>query len=118
MRFVHAIVRLKPEQVALYAKVCMELRGLVLENEPGCPIFELAPDPQDPNVYHVFEAYKDMAAIQAHIAKDYYKRTARILVECMEGDHMVEIDRQGLTGNAMYGLINSVTMNRYETLEG
>jgi quinol monooxygenase YgiN len=111
-------MQIKPEKTELYEKTCLELRELMQKHEPeGAPIFELARDPKDPCVYHVFEAYKDQAAIDHHTSTDYYKRTAAVFVECLAGNHLEEIKRRGLTGREMYSLINSLKLEAYETLE-
>ncbi len=116
MIFVHAIVRVKPEKTALYEEAFRALRARTLANEPGCPVFEAAVNPSDPCEYRVFEAYEDEDAIAQHISTDYYAPAAATFVECMEGDHMEEIERRGLTGRAMYDVIKSVKMERFETL--
>jgi quinol monooxygenase YgiN len=117
MRVTQAILRIKPEKAELYEKTFHELRDKVLENEPGTTFFELCRDPEQPGAYRVFEAYADAEAIQAHVATDYYLETARIFVECLEGDHMVEIARRGLTQpRDMYALVNSLKLERFETV--
>ena len=108
MKFIHAILRVKPEKAELYEKTFREFRAKVLENEPGVPVFELCKDAEVPYGYRCFEGYKDLDAIQTHVAKDYYHAAARIFVECLEGDHMEEIVRRGLTGREMYALVRSV----------
>lgn len=115
MRFVHAILRVKPEKADLYERTFKELQDLVQKHEPGTLLFEAAKDPEVPNGYRVFEAYKDMKAVDDHTATDYYKRTAAVFVECLEGDHMEQIRARGLTGRAMYQLITSVKLERFDT---
>ncbi len=45
-------------------------------DEPGCLMFNIAQDDADPNVLHLFEVYRDDAAIDAHVAAPHYQRFA------------------------------------------
>ena len=116
MRFIHVELRVKSEKAALYEETFEELKKLVRENEPGCRLFELARDADEPHLYHVLEAYDDLAAIEDHAATDYYLRTADVFVECIEGGHMEEIQRRGLKGREMYSVINNIDFMRLDTL--
>ncbi|MFW5824971.1 MAG: putative quinol monooxygenase [Marinobacter sp.] len=35
-------------------------------NEPGCLTFEVTPDADNPNLFHVYEAFVDRQAFEAH----------------------------------------------------
>jgi quinol monooxygenase YgiN len=116
MRLTHVTLRVKPDRAELYEKAFHELRAKVLENEPGVFVFEACRDPVEPNTYRVFEGYKTPEAIQKHIVTDYYIASARIFVECIEGDHMAEIERQGLRGVDMYKAVKGLKFERMETI--
>jgi quinol monooxygenase YgiN len=116
MKFMHVTLRVKPDKAALYEKTFLELRKMVLEREPGALVFEACKDPDVPNGYRVFEAYKDQDAITSHSATEYYLRTAKVFVECLEGDHMDEIKRRGLEGREMYTVIKGIKFERFETI--
>jgi quinol monooxygenase YgiN len=45
-------------------------------DEPGCLMFNIAQDDADPNVLHLFEVYRDDAAVEAHVATPHFKRFA------------------------------------------
>jgi len=45
-------------------------------DEPGCLMFNIAQDDADPNVLHLFEVYRDDAAVDAHVAMPHFKRFA------------------------------------------
>ena len=60
---------------------------------------------------------RDAAAIGAHAATDYYDATARVFSECLEGDHLEEIGRRGVTdAREMYKLVNGLKLERFETI--
>jgi quinol monooxygenase YgiN len=116
MRFIHAILQVHPDKAALYEETFETLKQACLEREPGTLVFELARDPETPNGYRVFEAYRDLDAIMAHVGTDYYKTAAAVFVECIAGDHMDEIRRRGLVGREMYDVVKTVKMERFDTL--
>jgi autoinducer 2-degrading protein len=45
-------------------------------HEPGCMMFNIARDDSDPNVLHLFEVYRDDAAVGAHEATPHFQRFA------------------------------------------
>ncbi len=49
--------------------------------EPGCLMFNVAQDDADPNVLHLFEVYRDDAAVDAHVAASHYLRFAETTKE-------------------------------------
>jgi quinol monooxygenase YgiN len=116
MRFVHVTLTVKPEKAELYEQTFRELKEQVRQFEPGCTFFELCRDPAQPLAYHVLEAYQDQDAVAAHTATAYYLQTAAIFVECLAGDHMIEIRKRKLTGLAMYSVVNNLHFERFETL--
>lgn len=43
-------------------------------DEPGCLMFNIAQDDADPDVLHLFEVYRDDAAVEAHVATPHFRR--------------------------------------------
>lgn len=44
------------------------------KNEPGCLMFNVVQDGADPNVLHLFEVYRDDAAVEAHKAAPHFQK--------------------------------------------
>ena len=65
----HALVvtiQIKPEYREPFMEAMLQdARGSV-ENEPGCLRFDIVQDTEDPNRIHLYEVYRDEAAIEAH----------------------------------------------------
>lgn len=112
MRIIHVTLRVKPEKVGLYEHTFNELKDKVRQYEPGCALLEACKDPDDPHTYHVIEAYTDEHAVEEHVKTPYYKTTADIFVQCLQGDHMKEIEERNLQGREMYGVIKSIDFQR------
>lgn len=116
MKITKVRLKIRPEMRQRYVDTFMRLRDLVHAHEPDCTLFELCRDPESDDTYHVFEAYADEAAVEAHVSTPYYNETARIFVECLQGDHMPEIEAQNLEGRAMYQVVKGMGFERHETL--
>ena len=50
-------------------------------DEPGCLMFNIAQDDADPDVLHLFEVYRDGAAVEAHAATPHFQRFAEVTRE-------------------------------------
>lgn len=116
MKITKVRLKIRPEMRQRYEETFLRLRELVLAEEPGCSLFELCRDADSADTYHVFEAYIDDDAVDAHVSTPYYKDTARVFVECLQGDHMPEIEAQNLEGRAMYQVVKGMGFERHETL--
>lgn len=116
MRITKVTLHVRPDKARVYEETFQRLRERVLAEEEGCTFFELCRDPNDRGTYHVLEAYADEAAVEAHVTTPYYKETARVFVECLQGDHMAAIRARGLEGRAMYQLVEGIRFERLETV--
>jgi quinol monooxygenase YgiN len=116
MRIIEATLRVKPEKAAFYEKTFKEYLEKVRANEPGTILLEVCRDPAVPNGYRVFEVYKDLEAVEIHATAAYYKEAAAVFIECLEGDHMQEIRRRGLTGRDIYPLVKTLKLERFDTI--
>ena len=117
MRFIHVTLRIRPDKAETYESTFFELQRLVRENEPGCRMFELCKDPDEPFAYHVLEAYDDQDAVDAHAGTEYYSRTANIFIACLAGDHMETIKAKGLTGRYMYSVVENIQFERLDSIQ-
>lgn len=117
MKITTVRLKIRPEMRQRYEETFLRLRDRVHAEEPGCTLFELSRDPESDDTYIVFEAYADDAAVEAHVSTPWYKETARVFVECLQGDHMPEIEARGLEGRAMYQVVKGMGFERHETIQ-
>lgn len=67
-------VRVKREHhQAFVEEMLLDARGSE-RTEPGCIAFHVVQDDADPDVLHLFEVYRDDAAIAAHQAAPHFQR--------------------------------------------
>ena len=76
MKALLVTIYMKPEhRERLLAELRSDAYGSE-RHEPGCLMFNIAQDDADPNVLHLFEVYRDDAAVDAHVATPHFQRFA------------------------------------------
>ena len=72
MRALVVTIQIKPEHKEAFMEAMLDdARGSV-GNEPGCLRFDVLQDTEDPNRIHLYEVYRDEAAIEAHRQAPHY----------------------------------------------
>ena len=66
MVVLHVTVRVKPEHVGKFLDAARENAEHSARDEPGCLRFDVLQDNEDPNKIHLYEVYKDQAALDYH----------------------------------------------------
>lgn len=68
MHVIAVRMKIKPEHVADFEAAMRRHVEATGRTEPGCVEFSVAKDKEDPTTYHLFEVYRDDAALAAHQA--------------------------------------------------
>jgi quinol monooxygenase YgiN len=72
MKILVVKIQLKPEYRDQFIQASYgDARGAV-EDEPDCLRFDLLQDTKDPNVFYLYEVYKDDAAFQYHLTTPHF----------------------------------------------
>jgi quinol monooxygenase YgiN len=72
MRALVVTIQIVPEHREAFMEALLDdARGSV-GNEPGCLRFDVLQDLEDPNRIHLYEVYRDEAAIEAHRQAPHY----------------------------------------------
>ena len=72
MKALVVTIQIKPEFKDAFMEAMLDdARGSV-QNEPGCLRFDVVEDTEDPNRIHLYEVYRDDAAIAAHREAPHY----------------------------------------------
>lgn len=65
-------IQIKPGYKDAFMEAMLDdARGSV-QDEPGCLRFDVLQDSEDPDRLHLYEVYRDQAAIEAHRAAPHY----------------------------------------------
>lgn len=74
MHVLFVTIRIQPEhREAFMESMLDDARGSVAD-EPGCLRFDVLQDSQDPNTIHLYEAYRDQEAFNAHLQAPHFIR--------------------------------------------
>lgn len=84
--------KVKADKTVIYESTFKALREKVLANEPGVTFYELCRVAEEENTYRVVECYKDQAAQDEHLNKDYYKAAFATVADCLvDGQFEMEV---------------------------
>ena len=70
---------------AFMASMMADARGSN-DDEPGCLRFDVLQDTEDPNKIHLYEVYKDEAALEAHRQAPHYTKWRETVADWFDGD--------------------------------
>jgi len=65
--------RIKPAHVDAFDAAIIENARASRDTEPGCKQFDVCRDPNDTQLFFLYELYEDDAAIDAHLQSDHYQ---------------------------------------------
>ncbi len=65
--------RIHDAHVAAFEVAITENARASREDEPGCRQFDVCRDPNDPQLFFLYELYDDDAAIQAHLQSAHFQ---------------------------------------------
>ena len=69
---VDATYRLKRDDVAAFASLALRMAAAAGRRD-GCVFLKVAQDLTDPETFHLFESWRDQAALDAHGASDEFQ---------------------------------------------
>ncbi|MGB8363790.1 MAG: putative quinol monooxygenase [Rhizomicrobium sp.] len=78
-----ATIKVRADKVEEFEGVARKLGAQVKANEPDCLLYCMTKDRSDPLTYRNLELFRDQAAIDQHVVRDYFISA----VEKMRGCH-------------------------------
>lgn len=85
-----ATIHLKEDHVEAFEAIARELEAKVAAHEPDCVLYRMTRSRDDPLTYRSMEIFRDQAAIDAHIAADYFRSAAKGMRDCASRESLVE----------------------------
>ena len=79
-----------PEDADRVAAILIELRDLSRQ-EPGIMQFEVARGQDRPNIFALWEVYRDDAALKAHLESDHFQRLGINGIRRLATERLAEI---------------------------
>jgi autoinducer 2-degrading protein len=65
--------RIKPAFVEAFERAIVANATTSRETEPGCRQFDVCRDPDDPQLFFLYELYDDAAAFEAHLHAPHFR---------------------------------------------
>jgi autoinducer 2-degrading protein len=81
------------ERVAAFHETIIENARASTATEPGCRQFDVCIDPDNDNVFFLYEIYDDDAAIAAHLASDHFLHMNTLTQHWVEKKTVRRFDR-------------------------
>lgn len=85
-----ATVEIQPDKAPEFEAVALELEIQVSANEPGCLLYRMTRSRTEPHTYKGLELYRDQAALDQHVATDYFQAALARMSVCVSGTPQVE----------------------------
>jgi quinol monooxygenase YgiN len=78
------------ENAAAFEAVATELASATRAGEPGNKLYQLVRNQKEPTQFRMMELYADQAAVEAHMASDWFKAAGPKLMALIEGRMLLE----------------------------
>jgi quinol monooxygenase YgiN len=85
-----ATIRVRDDMVDDFERTALELERQVAAHEPDCLTYRMARSRTEPLTYRSLEIFRDQAALDAHVAADYFVAAARAMRPCTASESIVE----------------------------
>ena len=85
-----ATIRVRADKVAQFERAARELEAQVKANEPDCLLYRMTKSRADPLTYRNLEIFRDQAALDQHIARDYFKAAIEKIGGCNREEPVVD----------------------------
>ena len=79
-------IQVQPEHREEFIKATLDDARGSIQNEPNCLRFDVLQDLGDPNRIHLYEVYKDQAAVDAHRAAPHFTKWRETCADWFDGE--------------------------------
>lgn len=85
-------LQIHENRIPAFLAALSENRRGALQDEPGCLQFDIGRDVDHPDVFHLYEVYRDDTALEEHRSAPHFERWRQVA-----GDFIVEGSRSSRT---------------------
>ena len=79
-------IQIQPEHREAFMESMLDDARGSNNDEPGCLRFDVLQDNEDPNKIHLYEVYKDQAAVDAHRQAPHYTKWRETVKDWFDGE--------------------------------
>ncbi len=84
--------QLKPGAREQFLDAMLKNAAASVANEPGCVVFDVLEDKAQADLFHLYEIYRDEAALAAHKETVHYKESRAIVNELIAEQSVIKAD--------------------------
>ncbi|MBF8221479.1 putative quinol monooxygenase [Halomonas sp. 328] len=81
--------QLKPGQRERFLEAMLPNAAASVREEPGCHVFDVLEDQQDPNLFYLYEIYRDEAALAEHKLTPHYQASREVVNPLIEQQSVI-----------------------------
>ena len=85
MHILMVTIKIKPGHRDAFMEAMLDDARGSNKDEPGCLRFDVLQDVEDPNTIHLYEVYRDEAALEAHRQAPHYTRWRETVSDWFDG---------------------------------
>jgi quinol monooxygenase YgiN len=83
-------IRVKPERLEEFELLFSNLKKTVKNKEPGCIVYTIARNRDDPYSYRAIEIFSDQKALDNHLSSEYFQEAFAKIGACTSEEAKVE----------------------------
>lgn len=85
-----ATIRVQADKVGDFERIARALEDAVNTNEEGCLLYRMTKSRTEPLTYKNLEIFRDQAALDRHVAADYFQAALAPMRACVSGASHVD----------------------------
>ncbi|ART83683.1 antibiotic biosynthesis monooxygenase [Oceanisphaera profunda] len=84
--------KLKPGKTDEFLAAMLPNAAASVRDEPGCHIFDVLQDREDPELFWLYEIYQDEAALAEHKLTPHYKASRAVVTDLIAEQSVIRAD--------------------------
>lgn len=84
--------QLKPDNRERFLDAMLPNAQASVRDEPGCHVFDVIEDRDNPDLFHLYEIYADEQALAEHKQTPHYKASREVVTPLIEAQSVIRAD--------------------------
>lgn len=84
--------QLKPGKREAFLRAMLPNAEASVREEPGCHVFDVLEDQDNPDLFHLYEIYASKEALAEHKTTEHYKASRAVVTELIAEQNVIKAD--------------------------
>ncbi|WNK20178.1 putative quinol monooxygenase [Halomonas piscis] len=84
--------QLKPGKREAFLRAMLPNAEASVREEPGCHVFDVLEDQENPDLFHLYEIYESKEALAEHKTTEHYKESRAVVNELIAEQNVIKAD--------------------------